>query len=267
MEITLDRYPEGRQKALTMSYDDGIYDDIRLIEIFNKNGIKGTFHINGGLFWKKDWNRMDREDVLRAYKGHEISGHGFEHKKLTILPDEGIINEIIHDRESLEDITGTPIRGMSYAFGDVDDRVERIIRSLGIEYARVVPTTGKFDIPANFLRWEGTCHHGDHLMERGEEFLKQTPYQMMLMYVWGHSFEFAGDNSWGLMEDFCAMMGGHEEIWYATNIEICDYVKAVRSLHFTVKQDVVYNPTALDVWISADGKPVKVPAGETIRLS
>lgn len=267
MQIALDRYPAGRQKALTMSYDDGIYDDIRLVEIFNKNGIQGTFHINGGLFWKKDWQRLDKKDIASVYRGHEISGHGFEHQKLTALSDEGIIAEILRDRESLEEITGAPIRGMSYAFGNVDDRVERILRTLGMEYARVVPTTGGFDIPENFLRWKGTCHHGNHLMERGNEFLKQTPYQMMLMYVWGHSFEFSGDNSWGLMEDFCAKMGGHEEIWYATNIEICDYIKAVRALRFTVRQDAVLNPTALDVWISVDGEPVMIPAGKTVRLA
>lgn len=266
MQIALDRYPQGRQKALTMSYDDGIRDDIRLVKIFNDHGIKGTFHINGGLFGKKDWQRLEKKDIINVYQGHEIAGHGFEHQKLTLLPDEGIIAEITRDREALEEITGMPIRGMSYAFGDVDDRVEHILKMLGIEYSRVVPTTGRFDLPANFLRWEGTCHHNDHLLERGDQFLNQTPYQMMLMYVWGHSFEFSGDNNWSLMEDFCAKMEGHDEIWYATNIEICNYVKAVRALRFTMKQDVVQNPTAWDVWISVDGEPFKIPAGQTVRL-
>lgn len=266
MQIGLDRYPEGRQKALTMSYDDGIQDDIRLVEIFNKYQIKGTFNINSGLFWKKEWSKLEKEQISEVYKGHEIAAHGFTHQRLTSLSDEGIISEIIRDREELEEITGKPIRGMAYAFGSVNDHIEQIVRTLGIEYSRVVPTTGGFDIPENFLRWEGTCHHNDKLLERGKEFLKQQTGQMMLMYVWGHSFEFPNDNNWDMMEEFCAQMGGRNDIWYATNIEICDYVKAVRALRFTVKEDVVYNPSALDVWISVNEEPVRIPAGETVKL-
>ncbi|WP_330672485.1 hypothetical protein [Acetatifactor muris] len=32
-------FPEGKAKALTMSYDDGKLQDERLVEIFNKYGI------------------------------------------------------------------------------------------------------------------------------------------------------------------------------------------------------------------------------------
>ena len=47
-------FPGGKHKALTMSYDDGRTQDRRLIEIFNQNGIKGTFHLNSGLFDRGD---------------------------------------------------------------------------------------------------------------------------------------------------------------------------------------------------------------------
>ena len=46
-------FPGGKHKALTMSYDDGRLEDRRLIEIFNRNGIRGTFHLNSGL-WEGD---------------------------------------------------------------------------------------------------------------------------------------------------------------------------------------------------------------------
>ena len=41
-------FPQGKHKALTMSYDDGKEDDRRLVEIFNRYGIRGTFHVNSG---------------------------------------------------------------------------------------------------------------------------------------------------------------------------------------------------------------------------
>ena len=53
MKIRCNYFPEGRTKALTMSYDDGRTHDRRLIEIFNKYGIKGTFHLNSGNFDKE----------------------------------------------------------------------------------------------------------------------------------------------------------------------------------------------------------------------
>ena len=43
------RFPEERAKALTLSYDDHSEQDIRFIEILNRNGIKGTFNISTGL--------------------------------------------------------------------------------------------------------------------------------------------------------------------------------------------------------------------------
>ena len=52
-----------------------------------------------------------------------------------------------------------------------------------------------------------------------------------MMYVWGHSYEFTDQNNWELMEQFCEMMSGKEDIWYATNIEIVDYMKAAENLN------------------------------------
>ena len=42
------RFPGGKPKALTLSYDDGVEQDVKLIEIAEKYGIKGTFNINSG---------------------------------------------------------------------------------------------------------------------------------------------------------------------------------------------------------------------------
>lgn len=44
------RFPEGRKKAVTLSYDDGVEQDMRLVEVMEKYGLKGTFNLNSGLF-------------------------------------------------------------------------------------------------------------------------------------------------------------------------------------------------------------------------
>ena len=43
------RFPGGRQKAFTLSYDDGVRQDKRLAAIFNKYGLKCTFNVNTGM--------------------------------------------------------------------------------------------------------------------------------------------------------------------------------------------------------------------------
>jgi len=265
MQIGLDRFPGGKQKALTMSYDDGVHDDVRLIEIFNRYGIKGTFHINAGLLGKDSRSRLHENEIKKIYEGHEISAHGYTHQALAAIPDEGIISEVIRDRVKLEEIAGKPIRGISYAFGSVNSNVTNMLRMLGIEYGRMVQTTGEFGLPDDFLLWRGTCHHNDNLLAYGDKFLSQNWRQ--LMYVWGHSYEFRVDDNWELIEEFCTKTGGRDDIWYATNIEICDYIKAMHGLKFTVKQDVVLNQSAFDIWISVDGNPVEVKSGKTVQLS
>ena len=44
------RFPNGKLKALTLSYDDGVEQDIKFVEILNKYGLKCTFNLNSGKY-------------------------------------------------------------------------------------------------------------------------------------------------------------------------------------------------------------------------
>jgi hypothetical protein len=84
--------------------------------------------------------------------------------------------------------------------------------------------------------------------------------------MWGHGFELEGRNEWDKFEEICRALGGRDDIWYATNIEICDYVKAYESLIYSADETKVYNPTVTTVWISVDGKNYKIEPGQTVRI-
>ena len=105
-------------------------------------------------------------------------------------------------------------------------------------------------------------------MELGKKFIALDKKQYLyMMYVWGHSYEFDNDNNWDLMENFCEMVSGKENIWYATNIEIVDYMNALKALRFTADGSIVHNPSASPVWLSINNdKIVKVEGGETKKL-
>lgn len=265
MEIFLDLFPGGKKKALTMSYDDGKADDIKLVGIFNKYGIKGTFHLCSGLLDQDGF--VKSADVKSLYAGHEISSHTVNHPNLVNIPLESAVREIIEDRKSLEELAGYPVRGMSYPYGAYNSATDSLVKSLGMDYARTVRPTGRFIAPDDFCLWDPTCHHRDNLLETGRKFLEFNRKGFLsVMYVWGHSYEFDMNGNWSLMEDFCREMSGADNIWYATNIEIVDYVRAVRALKFTVEGNIVYNPSAVPVWITAGDEPVAVMPGEYKHL-
>lgn len=265
MKIRFDLFPQGKTKALTMSYDDGQIFDRKLVNIFNKYGIKGTFHLNSGTFGREPF--INAEEVAELYKGHEVSVHTVTHPFLDCIPVEEVVKEIIEDRKNLEALVGYPIKGMSYPFGVFNDKIVETLKILGMEYSRTVISHHDFRMPENFFTWPATCHHSDNLIETGKRFLEYDyKGKLKLMYVWGHSFEFDRENNWDLIEEFCRLMSGKEDIWYATNIEIVRYVKALRSLEFSANGDIVYNPSAISVWINVDDRSVEIKSGETIRL-
>ena len=120
MYIGFGFYPGGKKKALTMSYDDGQVHDRKLVEIFNKYGIRGTFHLVSGWFDREGF--LKSSEIRDLFKGHEISAHTLNHPYLTILPGDMVATEVLEDRKNLEELAGYPVRGMSYPYGAYRDR-------------------------------------------------------------------------------------------------------------------------------------------------
>ena len=261
-------FPEGKHKALTMSYDDGQIHDRRLVDIFNKNGIKATFHLNAGLTDATYGKRIPHEEIAELYKGHEVAAHTYTHPTIERCPLDQVVQQVIEDRKILEKYCDYPVRGMSYPNGSFTDDIKKLLPACGIEYSRVVGNSENFAMPRDLYEWKSTCHHGHpKLMEFAKQFteLFKTQY-LYLMYVWGHSFEFDRDDSWHIIEDFAEYMGGREDIWYATNIEIADYMNAARNLKFTADGSRCYNPSAITVWVSVDGTKYPIAPGETVAF-
>lgn len=266
MRISLNRFAGGKPKCLTLSYDDGVVEDRQLVEIMNRHGIRGTFHLNSASLGRG--NRVSADEVAALYRGHEVSAHSASHPFLDHLPVVQIVNELLDDRKALESLVGYPVRGMSYPFGAFSPAVLAVLPQVGIEYARTTASHGGFGLPQDFLTWNPTCHHKANLMDLAAKFLAVQRHQRMnLFYVWGHAYEFPKDDQWGMIEEFCRTVGGKSDVWYATNIEIVDYLNAVKALRFSAAGSIVYNPSAISVWITADGQAVEIPSGQTIKLA
>ena len=283
------RFPGERVKAVTLSYDDQSEQDIKLVEILNKNGMKATFNISTGLYSSegKQFNkgqicrRMTRQRAIELYKnsGHEVAVHGYSHSFLTQMPVSSVNREVFTDRINLESDFETDVRGMAYPFGDssYSEEVANAVKACGIVYSRMTSSTKNFMLPTDWYRWYPTCKHQSAcLMELAEKFLADTTNkEPKLFYLWGHSFEFDMDGNWNVIENFCELMGNRDDVWYATNIEIYDYVQAYKRLVWTADMRRVYNPSAISVSFQyhtiEDSKEIKrtysVGAGETLVLT
>lgn len=279
------RFPEGKLKAVTFSYDDGCRDDIRLAATFNKYGLKGTFNLNSAWLGKTktDWHLMAdeiKENIIDA--GHEIATHGAEHRANgNLRPIDGI-QDVLNCRLGLEKTFDTIVRGLAYPDSGIRvlnngatlDKIEQYLKELDIVYARTLgEINDSFDLPQNWYQWMPTAHHDNkETIDLIDKFLalEEQSYaarrEPRLFYLWGHSYEFSEKNNWERIEEICQKLSGKDDIWYATNIEIYDYVAAYNSLVYSADNTRIYNPTLKKIWLDIDGKSYTINPGETLKI-
>lgn len=261
-------YPGGKRHIATFSYDDGPSEDYKLVEIFNKYGIKATFHLIGKNF--DEGNGVKAEDLPTLYRGHEVAVHTEHHPWLEKCSAPTVLSEVNDNRKRLEKAVGYPVRGMSYPYGTFNDEVINAVKACDIAYSRTAGSTFGFNLPEDWYKWTGTCHHNDaeKCVDRFISAL-DSPWASNCLYIWGHSFEFTRnpDKGFDYIESLCKKLFEHsDKIWFATNIEIHDYIEALRSLQVAADESFVYNPTLIDVVIAKDGEILTVHSGETVRF-
>ncbi len=271
------RFPQGRLRALTLSYDDGVEQDRKLIEIMKRYGLKGTFNLNSGMYAPEGTvypkgqihRRMTEAEVSEVYAqdGIEVAVHGSTHPWLDHMPVNMCTKDLIDDREKLESQFGVMVRGMAYPYGTYSDEVVECMKSVGIVYSRTVESSHSFDMPHDWMRLPATCHHNDpKLMELAHNFIDGSSWgRPWMFYLWGHSYEFEENNNWEVIEEFAELVSGRDDIWYATNIEIYDYQDAFKKLLFSIDGSIVYNPTVYELWFFLNDKEYSIKPGETLK--
>ena len=227
---------QEKKKAITFSYDDGVTQDIRLIELLNKYNLKCTFNINSDLLAKRgilvrnnqriSHYKVHPEDVKHVYDGNEVAVHTLTHPNLTKCDEGEIIRQVECDRLALSELVGYEVIGMAYPCGGVnnDDRVADIIKkNTGVKYSRTITTNDSFDLQENLYRFNPTVYHLDFekMMQLGEEFIASKPETQKIFYVWGHSYEMDfGADYWVKLEEFFKLISGRDDIFYGTNKEV-----------------------------------------------
>ena len=279
------RFPEGKSKAVTFSYDDGVSQDIRLSDVFERYALKCTFNLNGKIFKRK--NGLTTEQIKKYIldRGHEVAVHGETHRaEGTLRPIEGI-REVLNCRLDLEEDFGIIIRGMAYPDSGIThfannaeyEHIKYYLKELDIVYSRTLGgDNDSFALPNDWHAWMPTAHHKnpsvfDYINKFNEIDLNDSKIsyakrQPRLFYLWGHSYEFDNNDNWDRIEKICAELSGKDDVWYATNMEIYEYVNAYHSLIYSANGSRIYNPTLFTVWFDVDRKLYSIKPGETIVI-
>lgn len=278
------RFPGGKDKAVTFSYDDGFRYDIRLAQTLDRYRIKGTFNLNSATLGRPQYLTKEEAEQHLLARGHEIAIHGADHRAPGCQRPIDGIQEVLNCRLALESAFGRIIRGMAYPDSGIQHlengasvaSIEGYLKDLDIAYARTAgQDNDRFELPTDWLRWMPTVHHTNPLaLSYADRFVKldQTDAYIdsrwpKLFYLWGHSYEFARNDNWELLDALCEKLGGKEDIWYATNMEIYDYVSAYNALIFSADGTLVHNSTPVAVWFDADRTLYRLEGGQTIRMT
>ena len=280
-------FSHGFSRVVTLSFDDGQGQDNRVLDILRRYGLKGTFNLEGAnpqnpafTIYNGDsraWD--DSEDFRRTFRGMEIASHTLHHPHLTELPDEECFHEIKGDRDLLTQLARTAVRGFAAPYGNFDDRVIGFLKAAGLAYNRTTIPTRGFTLPEDFYRWNPTGHFVEFIGPKGDDLIRsfcETQEELPCLYIWGHSFELAHIDCysperwqgvvkrWDFFEDLCRRISALPDTWYATNIQIVDYVQAMRRAHITpVRIEISSDQT---LYFELDGQKTPVAPGASLKL-
>ena len=224
----------GKKKAVTFSYDDGVTQDQRLIDLFNKYGLKATFNLNSDLLGQP--GSLLREGVTVAhvkprpeeirgiYAGHEIAAHTLTHPMLPHHPDEEVVRQVEEDRLRLSDLAGYEVVGFAYPGGGINfnTRVASLIQNhTGVQYARTTVSSFSFAEQEDLYVFRPTVYphrEWDEMERLADEFLAGDVEGVF--YIWGHAYEFDIKNEWARFEAFLRRISGQKDVFYGTNREV-----------------------------------------------
>jgi hypothetical protein len=265
-------YPGGKNRAFNISYDDGVTQDVRFVELLNRYGLKGTFNLNYGLL-RKDFTwehecgmtvrRLPEEAIPFVYRGHEVASHSWSHPYFDNMEETEILKELGSDKFFLERLTGGEVAGYATPFYYYSPLMAQCVRDCGFEYARISEESNDYSIPEDFYFWRGSKFHWDEDLEEFVNGFLSTDRELALCQLVGHSYDLDVMNLWDTIERICARVGNCEDVWAATHLEIVRYLRAMEKAVF--HNGVLRNDSEEPLWFRQGDTVLCLAPGEEIK--
>ena len=110
------------KRALQEGLPDGLREEL-LAELFREHVTDDDEAFADSLYLTVDGCR----ELVR--RGHEVIGHGWEHRRLGLLDEQAQRDELERTRAFVEDVGGT--WALCYPYGSRNDTTLRLLRELG----------------------------------------------------------------------------------------------------------------------------------------
>ncbi|KAK7443990.1 hypothetical protein VKT23_015387 [Stygiomarasmius scandens] len=112
--------------TIALTFDDGPYIYSReLVDLLDRNGIKGTFFFNGNN-WRCIYDSDMMDNVRYVYNhGHQVASHTWHHSDLTTLTWDQIHDEMWRVEQALQRIVGAYPAFMRPPYGNFNSLVRQ----------------------------------------------------------------------------------------------------------------------------------------------
>ena len=266
-------YPYGKKKAFNVTYDDGVLQDVRFVELLNQYGLKGTFNLNSALMENAfEWihetgcvvKRLGTDAARTLYRGHEIASHTLTHPYMHGLTKEQVLYELSQDKANLEKLFGEEIRGFAVPFDYYSDLIAECVKECGFAYGRISEMSDSFRPQNDFYRWKATVFHCEDILERLTYQFVETEEELALFQIVGHGYDLDTENMWNRMENIFQIISRQDDILPMTMIEIIEYLKAIEQAEIT--DQYIQNNSDLSLWFAIDHTICEVKPNERYTM-
>lgn len=259
-------YPGGKRKAFNITYDDGILQDLRFVELMNRYGLKGTFNLNSELMKTRfAWTHPNGMEVKRLsvdtarwlYRGHEIASHTRTHPYMRNLSEAEVMDQLAGDKRELEEMLGVEVAGFAVPFHYYSPMIAECARNCGFEYARMSEFSHSYTPCRDYWFWKTGFYHIEPGLEVFVAGFLESDEELAVCQIVGHSYDLDAENLWDTMEDILDKVSREKDIWSCTNLELVRYLKAMEQA--IVDGESIYNGSGMELWFEVNGRTVCVP--------
>ena len=266
-------YPDGKKKAFNVTYDDGVLQDVRFVELMNQYGLKGTFNLNSALMenefaWTHETGlvvkRLCTDAVRNLYTGHEVASHTLNHPYMHDLSWEGVMWELSQDKRNLEALFETEVKGFAVPFDYYSDMIAACVQECGFAYGRISEMSYSFQPQKDYYRWKATVFHCEACLEDLTAQFLETDEELALFQIVGHSYDLDAENMWERMENILRTISSQKDILPMTTIEMIEYLKAMDAAEIT--DGSIQNHSDRSLWFAVDDVVYEVKPHEKVLL-
>ncbi len=224
-------------------WDDGVTNDIRLIELLKKYHAKATFNLNPGLHEEKrqeplwvpagyaDWSfkgfrcgKVGKAEMLSIYRGFQVASHCWRHENADAHPLPVFVKAATDAKHFLEDLFQQECPGFAWPCGIATPEAADALRDAGFAYGRMVTSTEHVEAYEHPMMLKPSCHVHDGVFYRR---FAEAKARNGIFYFWGHSYEMLDSAGlWEQMERKLDFLSSDPEVEW---VDVIDLVRPARN--------------------------------------